>query len=61
MLCHKGLLLVRHREAPDVPFVIFSKETLKPAEGEEPFRLAEGEEDYLKWTPLDTQYEENQQ
>ena len=61
MLCHKGMLLVRHREAPDVPFVIFDKQTLKPAEGEEPFRVADGEDDYLKWTPLDTEFEENQQ
>ena len=25
MLCHKGMLMIRHREAADVPFVIFDK------------------------------------
>ena len=60
MLCHDGLLLVRHRDAPDVPFVVWDKQTLKKSEDAEPFVLAEGEnEDYLKWTPLDTEYPEN--
>ena len=60
MLCHDGLLLVRHRDAPDVPFVVWDKQTLKKSEDAEPFSLAEGEnEDYLKWTPLDTEYPEN--
>lgn len=33
MLCHDGLLLVRHATASDVPFEEFSKETLKPIAG----------------------------
>ena len=37
MLCHKGLWLVRHLEAPDVPFEVYDKETLKKKEEEMPF------------------------
>jgi len=33
---------------------------LNKKEGEEQFTKADGEEeDYLKWTPLDTEFEEN--
>ena len=58
MLCHDGLLLVRHANAPDLPFEVFSKETLKPATDQEPFGMAEGE-DFLKWTPKDTEFAED--
>ena len=34
MFCHDDYLLVRHSGALDQPFVIFDKETLKPAENE---------------------------
>ncbi len=53
---------MRHKDAPDVPFQVFSKETLKPVADEEEnkFTLADGEdEDYLKWTPLDTEFAED--
>jgi len=59
MMSHNGLLLVRHRDAPDAPFVIFDKQTLRPAESVEPFTMVEGDENLLKWTPLDTQFPEN--
>ena len=59
MLCHDGCLYVRHKEAKDVVFQQFDKTTLKPIPDQTPFTVPEGEEDYLKWTPLDTVYEEN--
>lgn len=59
MLCHDGCLLVRHSDAADVPFQVFSKETLKPSDEEQAFGMAEGQERSLAWTPLDTDYEEN--
>ena len=59
MLCHGGQLFVRHKDAPDVPFQQFSKESMTVVENQTPFKVPPGEEDYLKWTPLDTEYEEN--
>ena len=60
MLVYRDLWLVRHKDSPDVPFEVYDKETLMKKEGEDPFKSADGEEeDYLKWTPLDTAYEEN--
>ena len=60
MLCHKDFWFVRHKDSPDVPFEIYDKETLKKKDGETPFKSADSEiEDYLKWTPLDTEFEEN--
>ena len=59
MFCHKDLLLVRHQGAPDEPFVAFDKETLKPVEGQEPFKFAESDKVTLKWTPQETQYSTN--
>lgn len=37
------------------------KQTLKVVPDQEPFKLSAGEEDYLKWTPLETEFEENSQ
>ena len=51
MFCHNDMLLVRHQGAPDEPFVAFDKETLKPVEGQEPFKFADSDEVTLKWTP----------
>ena len=60
MLCHKDFWFVRHKDSPDVPFEIYDKETLKKKDGETPFKSDDSEiEDYLKWTPLDTEFEEN--
>ena len=59
MLCHAGELLVRHRDVPDVPFVVFSKETLERDENAQPYGMADGEDDHLKWTPIDTEFPEN--
>ena len=60
MLIHNNLWLVRHKNAPDVPFEVFDKETLVKKEGEVEFSKADSEEeDYLRWTPLDTEFEEN--
>ena len=56
MLCHDGLLLVRHANAPDVPFQVFSKETLEQDPAQTPFGMAEGEEDTLKWTAQDLNF-----
>ena len=61
MVMHNDHLLVRHRDAADVVFQEFDKDTLKPIEGQQPFKVPEGEDDYLKWTPLDTAYESNTQ
>ena len=62
MLMHNDLWLVRHENAPDLPFEVFDKETLKKKDGEVEFSKADTEpEDYLRWTPLDTQYEENKE
>ena len=58
MLIHNQLWLVRHKNAADVPFEVFDKETLVKKEGEVEFSKADSEEeDYLKWTPLDTEFE----
>ena len=32
MLCHRDFLFVRHKDAPNVPFVKFDKLTLTPVE-----------------------------
>ena len=53
MLCYGDDLLVRHKGAPDVPFQVFSKETLEYDANASAYSVADGEEDYLKFTPLD--------
>ena len=61
LLCHKGLLLVRHKGAPTAPFEVFDKETLRPVPGRR-IRLAEGSDDptlTLNWTPIQTRFEKN--
>ena len=62
MLIYKDLWLVRHKDAPDVPFEVWDKETLKKKEGDDvPQFIGANDEEksYLKWTPLDKEYEEN--
>jgi len=59
MFCHQGQLLVRMESNPDVAFVVFDKETLKPAEGAAPYVTTADSEGQLNWTPSDTQYQEN--
>lgn len=56
MLCHNNFFLVRHRDASDVPFQVFSKETLKHDAEVQAFSC---EEDLLKFTPTDTIFPEN--
>lgn len=62
MFCHKDLLLARYKEAEDKPFVIINKDTLKPADEtqEKPFTCASSNPHPLAWTPLDTEYAEDE-
>lgn len=61
MLCHRGELLVRHSDAPNAPFQVFSKQTLKLDEAARPYSISEVEEeqDLLNWTPLETEFSED--
>ena len=64
MTVHKDWLLVRHAGAPNVPFEIFDKNSLRKSDDAQPFYLAEGEAgqhgDYLKWTDKENHgYEPN--
>ena len=62
MLIYNDLWLVRHKDAPDVPFEVWDKETLKKMEGDDvPQFIGANDEEKsnLKWTPLDKEYEEN--
>ena len=54
MVIHNEKLLVRHRDLPnDTPFVVFDKETLKPAEGEAAIKFKHSEEEDAKLQKLD--------
>ena len=48
ILCHDGMLLVRHDGRTDVPFIELDKDTLKPITEARPFT---SENDLLSWTP----------
>ena len=56
MLCHKDLLLIRHRDAPDVPFQIFKKDNLTHDAEARPFTSDGGARDHFRWTPLDERF-----
>ena len=56
MLCHKDLFLVRHREAPDVPFQVFKKDTLTHDTEAKPFKSDGGARDHFRWTPTDESF-----
>ena len=56
MLCHKSHFMIRHRDAPDVPFQLYNKETLEP---DRESLAYSSENDLLKWTPNDSNFPEN--
>ena len=61
MFQHGDMILARYSEAPDKPFVIIDKGTLKPVDETEvtPFTASSFNRHSLAWTPLDTEYEED--
>ena len=61
MFQHGDMILARYSEAPDKPFVIIDKETLKPVDETEetPFTASSFNRHSLAWTPLDTEYAED--
>jgi hypothetical protein len=60
MLCYGSDFLVRTSSKPEVPFVIFSKETLKEDPDEEPYSMHPESERSLLWTPEETEYAESE-
>ena len=63
MFCHRDLLLARYKEAENQPFVVIDKSTMTPIldeTKEKPFTAAKQNRVSLAWTPLDTEYSENE-
>ena len=46
ILCVNDMLLVRHREVPNVPFIQLDKDTLEQINSDQPFTC---EDDLLNW------------
>ena len=51
--------MIRHRDAPNVPFQLYNKETLQKDTEALAYSSVDGEEDLLKFTPMDSNFAEN--